>query len=120
MSSYQHNVADTGKYIAVCSGNLELGDDEEYDATKDKEYCTEQLKSALKLFGVILEQFEWVSEYYKPQNNSEKDGCYITSSYDATTHFETCCNEVMETYEKIIGEPLDLEIAESEKEDGEN
>jgi len=118
MSSFQHNVAADGKYIAVCSGNLEI--DGEYDATKDKEYCQKQLASALSLFGEIEEQFEWVSEYYEPQNDPEKDGCYITSSYDATTHFETCCNEVMATYEKIIGEPLDLEIAESEKEDGEN
>lgn len=119
MSSFQHNVADDGKYIAVVSGNLELGKDEEYDKSKDSEYCDVQLQSALKLFGKVEEKFAWVSEYYEPVNQPDKDGCYITSSYDATTHFETCCKEVMQTYEKIIGEPLDLEV-ESEKEGEEN
>lgn len=119
MSSFQHNVADDGKYIAVVSGNLELGADEEYDASKAAEYCDAQLKAAIDLFGKIEEKFAWVSEYYEPVNQPDKDGCYITSSYDATTHFETCCKEVMQTYEKIIGEPLDLEV-ESEEKEGEN
>lgn len=119
MSSFQHNVADDGKYIAVVSGNLELGDNEEYDASKAAEYCDAQLKAAIDLFGKIEEKFAWVSEYYEPVNQPDKDGCYITSSYDATTHFETCCKEVMQTYEKIIGEPLDLEV-ESEEKEGEN
>jgi len=97
MSSYQHNIADDGKYIAVCSAKCECDDPE-----KD-------LQAALKLFGDIDEQFTWVSDYYEPRNDSKEDACFITKSYDATTHFETCSTEVLELYESIIGEPLDLE-----------
>ena len=33
---------------------------------------------------------------------------FISKSYDATTHFETCCEDIMDMYERIIGEKLDL------------
>jgi len=59
--------------------------------------------------GKVLQTFMWVSDYYEPANDPKKDNCFITSSYDATTHFETCSSEVLELYEKIMGEPLDLD-----------
>lgn len=118
MSSFQHNVASVGKYIAVSSTNLELSPGEEYDPTKGVEYCEKNLAFAKALFGETLEEFAWVSEYYVAKNDPKADGCFITSSYDATTHFETCCKEVLATYEKIIGEPLDLEVPDKDGEDG--
>ena len=33
---------------------------------------------------------------------------YISKSYDATTHFETCCEDIMDLYQRITGEKLDL------------
>ena len=33
---------------------------------------------------------------------------FISKSYDATTHFETCCKDIMAMYERIVGEKLDL------------
>jgi len=33
---------------------------------------------------------------------------FISKSYDATTHFETVCEDIMSTYERITGEKFDL------------
>ncbi len=37
-----------------------------------------------------------------------KSNIFITSSYDATTHFETTCVELEALYEKITGEKFDF------------
>merc|ERR1712037_942230 len=106
MSSYQHNIAADGHYIAVCSAKVE-GDLSSYE---NKEGLAKaELAAALKLLGKVKHTFLWISDYYEPDNDPQKDGCFITSSYDATTHFESCSREVLELYEAIIGEPLDLE-----------
>ncbi len=33
---------------------------------------------------------------------------FITKSYDATSHFETTCDDILDVYERIMGEKLDL------------
>ena len=33
---------------------------------------------------------------------------FISKSYDATTHFETVCEDIMSMYERITGEKFDL------------
>ena len=37
-----------------------------------------------------------------------EDGLFVTRSYDATSHFETSVDDVLELYTKITGETLDL------------
>jgi Rab GDP dissociation inhibitor len=99
MTSFVHNVASDGKYIAVVSTNVESSDPEK------------ELAGAMALLGNIDEKFFWVSDFYEPCNNPAEDGCYITSSYDATTHFQTCTSEVLAYYERLSGSPLDLSIS---------
>ena len=33
---------------------------------------------------------------------------FISTSYDATTHFETTCEDVIDIYERITGQPFDF------------
>jgi len=107
MSSYQHNIAASGKYIAVCS------------AMSEAETAEGDLKPAIDLLGEVEKSFIWRSDYLIPKNDPKKDGCYITTSYDATTHFETCSRNVLELYTAIMGEPLDLEVpSETTEEEG--
>ena len=35
---------------------------------------------------------------------------FISKSYDATTHFETVCEDIMSMYERITGEKFDLSV----------
>jgi Rab GDP dissociation inhibitor len=106
MVSSVHNVACKGKFIAVISTNVE-GKEPEKD-----------ISPALLLLGTILEKFFWVTDYFVPVNDPTKDGCFITSSYDATSHFESCTAEVLVYYEKITGSKLDLTAAATEGEEG--
>jgi Rab GDP dissociation inhibitor len=41
----------------------------------------------------------------------------VTKSYDATSHFESASDEVLEVYQRITGEQLDLNITAAEEEE---
>jgi Rab GDP dissociation inhibitor len=96
MTSYKHNVVSDGKYCAVISYDVETSDPES------------ELTPAMQLLGKVDEKFFWVSDQYAPVGDGKNDNCFITSSYDATTHFETSTSEVLEIYERITGEKVDL------------
>ncbi len=38
---------------------------------------------------------------------------FISTSYDATSHFETTCEDVLNLYEKVTGEPIDFATIKS-------
>jgi Rab GDP dissociation inhibitor len=42
---------------------------------------------------------------------------FVTKSYDATSHFESASDEVLELYQRITGEKLDLNIEPGEDEE---
>jgi len=101
-----HNVAAKGKFIAVVSTNVE---------TKEPE---KEIVPALSLLGQLQEKFFWVTDFYVPVNDSSKDGCFITSSYDATSHFESCTAEVLDYYERMTGAKLDLTATTADEGEG--
>lgn len=103
MVSSHHAIAAAGHFVAVISTNVE---------TKNPE---NEIKEALSLLGAVKEKFFWTSTLYEPVNDPSKDGCYITSSYDATSHFYTSTREVLEVYEKMIGSKLDLSAPPAEE-----
>jgi Rab GDP dissociation inhibitor len=41
----------------------------------------------------------------------------VTKSYDPTSHFEMASDEVLEMYERITGEKLDLNIEPTDEEE---
>jgi len=54
--------------------------------------------------------FVSVSTLYDPVEPGTNSNLWITSSYDATSHFETASDDILQIYEQIIGEKLDLNI----------
>jgi Rab GDP dissociation inhibitor len=62
------------------------------------------------LLGDILEMFVSVSTLYDPVEAGSNSNLWITSSYDATSHFETASDDILQIYEQIVGEKLDLNI----------
>jgi len=58
--------------------------------------------------------FVSVSDLYEPIASGEETNLWITESYDATSHFESASINVLEIYEAIVGEKLDLNIDPSE------
>ncbi|KAA8536406.1 hypothetical protein F0562_028884 [Nyssa sinensis] len=96
--SYAHNVAPKGKYIAFVSTEAET----------DKPEV--ELKPGIDLLGPVDEIFYETYDRFVPTNNHEVDNCFISTSYDATTHFESTVKDVIAMYNKITGKDLDLSV----------
>lgn len=66
----------------------------------------------------VCDRFDAVTDLYEPLANGRDDNCYISKSYDATSHFETAANDVLDLYERITGSTLDMNIsADMDEED---
>ncbi|KAK2383499.1 hypothetical protein P8452_38606 [Trifolium repens] len=96
--SYAHNVAPKGKYIAFVTTEAETDQPEV------------ELKPGIDLLGPVDEIFYDIYDRYEPNNDHATDGCFISTSYDATTHFETTVKDVVQMYSKITGKVLDLSV----------
>merc|ERR1712178_181135 len=96
--SYAHNVAPQGKYIAFVSAEAETDNPEI------------ELKPGIDLLGRVDEIFYETYDRYVPINTMEDDNCFISTSYDATTHFDTTVQDVIAMYSKITGKTLDLSV----------
>ncbi|KAL6514649.1 hypothetical protein OROGR_020228 [Orobanche gracilis] len=96
--SYAHNVAPKGKYIAFVLTEAETDDPEA------------ELKPGVDLLGPVDEIFYETYDRFQPTNDSDIDHCYISTSYDATTHFESTVMDVLAMYTKITGKVLDLSV----------
>lgn len=94
--SYAHNVAANNKWLAFVSTTVET-------ATPEAE-----LAPGLALLGAIDEKFVVVKDVFEPTGDGKSDGVYISRGYDATSHFETTVDDVLEMYTRITGKPLDL------------
>ncbi|GAM18823.1 hypothetical protein SAMD00019534_019980 [Acytostelium subglobosum LB1] len=94
--SFAHNVCAKGKYIAICSTTVETNDPEK------------ELEPAYKLLGPIVEKFITVSNYYEPIADGCNDNIYLSESYDATSHFETTCQDIMDIYKRVLKKDLVL------------
>jgi len=96
-----HNVVPKGRFIGIVSTTVETGKPEE------------ELIPGLDLLGGrngnILTRFVNTSPYFTPKPGTGDDGVFVTESYDATSHFETACLDVIEVYQKATGEKFDLE-----------
>lgn len=73
----------------------------------DKKLCGSSF-AGLALLGVIDEKFVEVSDLYEPLSDGKQDRCFISRGYDASSHFETTANDVLDMYQRIQGHPLDL------------
>ncbi|KAD0254412.1 hypothetical protein E3N88_44552 [Mikania micrantha] len=96
--SYSHNVAPKGKFIAFVSTEAESDQPEV------------ELKPGLDLLGPVDEIFYDVYDRYEPVNEPSLDNCFISTSYDATTHFESTVIDVLNMYSMITGKVLDLNV----------
>ncbi|KAJ8615971.1 hypothetical protein MRB53_035343 [Persea americana] len=96
--SYSHNVAPKGKFIAFVSTEAETNHPEM------------ELKPGIDLLGPVDEIFFDTYDRLEPVNEHSLDNCFISTSYDATTHFESTVSDVLDMYTKITGKALDLSV----------
>lgn len=91
-----HSVSAKGKYVAIVSTKVET----------DKPL--KEVDVGISLLGTLITRFDNVVETFEPKEDGRTSRCFITSSYDASSHFEETTEEVIALYERIMGEPLDL------------
>jgi len=93
-----HAVSAKGVYIAIVSTKME-GDD------ADKEVVP-----GLALLGNIMQRFTMVATTYEPVADGSSDKCFISSSFDATSHFEGDVEDLLGLYKRVTGKDLDMNI----------
>jgi len=64
----------------------------------------------LQLLGPILKRFTSVTTTYEPVADGSADKCFISSSFDGTSHFESDCDDLLALYKRVSGEDLDMNI----------
>ncbi|CAK0786781.1 Rab GDP dissociation inhibitor beta [Coccomyxa viridis] len=101
--SFTHNVVPKDKWLAFVSTTVETAKPEA------------ELAPGLALLGHIDEKFVDVVDVYEPLESGQRDKCFISKGYDATSHFETTVEDVLEMYTRITGKVLDLSSKDPSK-----
>ncbi|KAI8146294.1 GDP dissociation inhibitor [Fennellomyces sp. T-0311] len=102
--SNAHMVCAKDYYLAIVSTIVETDNPEQ------------EIQSGLNLLGPIEEKFVSVSPLEEPVEDGTNDQVFISKSYDATSHFETVCDDVHDLWKRITGEPLVLKKRSEEEE----
>lgn len=87
-----------GIYVAIVS------------TISEKNNPDEDVVPGLQLLGPILQRFTSVSTTYEPVSDGKTDACYISKSFDATSHFEGDVVDLLSLYQRVTGEELDMNI----------
>nr|CAD7394749.1 unnamed protein product [Timema cristinae]CAD7429662.1 unnamed protein product [Timema monikensis] len=94
--SYTHQVAAKGWFIAMVSTTVETDNPEA------------EIKPGLELLGPIRQKFVSVSDFFQPTDDGVSSQIFISKSFDATTHFETTCDDVLDIFRRGTGEDFDF------------
>lgn len=103
--SNTHQVSAQGWFIAMVSTKVETSNPEL------------EIKPGLDLLGQIKQKFVSISDYFEPVNDGKDSKVFISKSYDATSHFETTCLDVLDIYKRATGEEFDFSKIKLESED---
>ncbi|KAF9164160.1 Rab GDP dissociation inhibitor alpha [Actinomortierella ambigua] len=101
--SAKHKVCEKG-YLAIVSTVVET------DTPKD------EIEPGLKLLGDIVEKFVDVADVCVPITDGAQEQVFVSKSYDATSHFESVCDDVKDLYKRVTGRVLDLSKREAQEE----
>lgn len=94
--SHTHQVAAKGWFIAMVS------------TTVESENPENEIKPGLDLLGPVKQKFVTISDYFEPLDLGKLSNIFISTSYDATTHFETTCLDVLDIFKRGTGEEFDF------------
>ncbi|XP_014204714.1 rab GDP dissociation inhibitor beta [Copidosoma floridanum] len=100
--SHTHQVAAKGWFIAMVSTTVETSNPEV------------EIKPGLDLLGPVRQKFTYISDYMEPLNDGLENQLFISKSYDATTHFETTCLDVLDIFKRATGEEFDFNKVKQE------
>lgn len=102
--SYTHSVASNGWFIAMVSTTIETNNPEA------------EIKVALDLLAPIKQKFVSISDLWKPKDDGTKSQLFLSESFDATSHFETTCTDVLNIFKRANGNDFDFSKVKQEEE----
>lgn len=94
--SSNHAVCPKDMYLAIVSTIVETEDPES------------EIKAGLDVLGPIHDKFVHVSAIEEPTSDGKAEQVFVSKSYDATSHFETVCDDVKSIYRRMTGSDLVL------------
>jgi len=107
MVSYTHQVSAKGWFIAMISTTVETDNPEA------------EIQPGLNLVGPIKQKFIQVSDAFEPTEDGAGSQLFISKTYDATSHFETTCVDVLDIFKRGTGEEFDFDKVKHTLEDQE-
>ena len=145
--SFEHNVAAKGKWLAFVSTTVETSRPEQELLPGTPRRCHGQLLASLQvhgraspsalplqlmrcprtrqraaaglaLLGAVEEKFVEVTDILQPSDDGRSSKAFVSRSYDATSHFETEMDDVLDLYARITGKRLDLSAKDPAKAEG--
>jgi Rab GDP dissociation inhibitor len=96
--SSTHNVCPPGHWIAIVSTIAEKADNPQ-----------EELKLAFDLLHPFEERFMLAPSALWEPTNTVDDNIFVSKSLDATSHLETCTDDVKDLYKRMEGKDLDID-----------
>ncbi|KAG0093487.1 Rab GDP dissociation inhibitor alpha [Podila epicladia] len=103
--SSSHNVCEKNHYLAIVSTIIETDNPQV------------EIQPGLDLLGPIVDKFIQIADISEPIQNGTKDQVFVSKSYDATSHFETVCDDVKDLYKRVTGNTLVLKQRPSQEEE---
>jgi Rab GDP dissociation inhibitor len=94
--SSTHCVSSKGFYLAIVATTVETTNPEA------------ELKPGLDLLGPIKEKFVSVADILVPVDDGTANQIFISKSYDATSHFDTTCIDVLDIFRRATGADFDF------------
>lgn len=107
MVSYTHQVASKGWYIAMVSTTVETNNPEA------------EIQPGVQLLGPIKQKFIQISDVFEPADDGKEKQLFVSKSYDATSHFETTCLDVLDIFKRGTGADFDFSQVKHNLEDQE-
>ncbi|KAI8968045.1 GDP dissociation inhibitor [Mycotypha africana] len=96
--SSTHAVCPKDMYLAIVSTIVE----------ENVEEPESEIKAGLDLLGDVYDKFVSVSTIDEPLADGTADHVFVSKSYDATSHFESVCDDVKSIYKRMTGKELVL------------
>lgn len=97
----QNQVASKDYYLGFVSTTVETSNPEA------------ELKLGLDLLEPIEHKFVSVKDVFHPTDDGKASQVFVSRSYDATSHFETTCEDIKDIYQRVFGEKFDFEKVKS-------
>jgi Rab GDP dissociation inhibitor len=97
-----HQVAAKGKFVAIVATTVETAKP------------ADEVKAGLELLGKMITRFDNIVDTYAPVDDGRRSRVFVSSSYDASSHFESTTAEVLAMYKAIMGHDLDMSAMSTE------